>query len=153
MVTLGRWLNCEFAVCSLRSGVWAGRETSRGFVRKTGRWARSAARLGEHEGKGVLFPRGMDLDGLQVLVIFCKYQPCTSCAFVWDFLDTSLLNGTRALFRVTQEGYPEQGAQRGTTWAVTAVGHGASFPCHVYNPVKNLTYLSEPKLGQLGDCK
>lgn len=60
------------------------------------------------------------------------------------FLGTSLLSGFVPC-SVTEEGYPEQGAQGGTAWVV-----GHLFPvCNPPGPLsmRNLTYLSEPKFG------
>lgn len=152
MVTLGRWLNCEFAVCVAES-VWAGREMSGGFVRKGGWRAGKCNCSGDRGGEWVLFPGGMNLGGLQLLVILCKYQLYITCAFVQRFLDTSLLSGNCALFGVTGRGLSWAGS---TGWChLSKRCTGASFLCRVYNPavclsVTNPTYLSQAMLCKLG---
>lgn len=146
----------ELWVCSLHS-VCVSRERDGSGIcqegrREAGRCARSPARSGDRGGKGALFfPGGMDLVSLQLLVIFCKYQPCITWAFVQGFFgyfpakwDSCLVHSHRRVILSREH-------------RVVPPEHEASFPCRVYSPavplpISNLTHLSEPKLGKLGVC-
>lgn len=86
--------------------------TWQGFVRKAGEGQGDVLRGSQRKGNA--FSRE-DPFGQFAVVSDILHEPCINCAFVQGFLDASLLSGTCALFRVTQEGSPEEGAQGGTT--------------------------------------